>query len=125
MASATDHDRRAHPRVPASFSVGVRRLGSSIRPAPPATVPVVDLSVGGIRVVAPEWVGVGDVVEIEVDELALRGLVVNVSRRSDGSALHAHVAFTNVSAEKLAVICQLVDRHTATPEAASGAAGAT
>ncbi len=104
-------DRRAHPRVTASFSVRVRRLGTGRRTDPSDVVQVVDLSLGGMRVKAPRWVGVGDVVQIEVDDLGVRGLVVNVSPRQ-GPALHAHIAFTNISGPTLAAICEIVDLHT-------------
>ena len=69
------------------------------------TVQVYDLSFGGMRIAAPEWMDVGNVVEIDKDGIALRGLVVGVSGR-DRSQLdessrgpEAHIAFSNVSPE--------------------------
>ncbi|MPY93685.1 MAG: hypothetical protein GEV08_11675 [Acidimicrobiia bacterium] len=113
MAAGQDHERRAHPRVDASFSVRLRRLGTGSRPQPSDVVRVVDLSVGGIRVVAPPWAHVGDVVHIDVDDLGLRGLVVGTSGASPrGAWRHAHIAFTNMSDPTLSAVSRIVELHT-------------
>jgi hypothetical protein len=118
MASDQDLERRAHPRVDASFSVRLRRLGTGSRPQPSDVVRVVDLSLGGVRVVAPGWTHVGDVVHIDVDDLGLRGLVVGVSHTSNRSARNAHIAFTNMSGPTLTAVGHIVDLHTV-PKAAT------
>lgn len=114
MSASQESDRRAHPRVDASFSVQLRRLGTGSRPQPCDVVRVVDLSLGGVRVVAPPWANVGDVVQIVVDDLGLRGLVVGVSpnRASGRGWRNAHIAFTNMSDPTLAAVSQIVDLHT-------------
>jgi hypothetical protein len=117
-------DRRAHPRVDASFSVHLSRLGTGSRPQPADVVRVVDLSLGGVRVVAPSWANVGDVVHIMVDELGLRGLVVGVSPTgSDRGWRNAHIAFTNMSDPTLEAVSQIVELHTV-PRAERSAVGA-
>lgn len=113
MSASQDHERRAHPRVDASFSIHLRRLGTGSRPQPSDVVRVVDLSLGGARVVAPSWVHVGDVVQIVVDDLGLRGLVVGVTANRSGQGLrNAHIAFTNMSDPTLAAVSQIVELHT-------------
>lgn len=107
------HERRAHPRVDASFSLRLRRLGTGSRPQPSDMVRVVDLSLGGVRILAPSWVHVGDVVHMDVDDIGLRGLVVGVTPSDQSRAYrHAHIAFTNMSDPTLAAVSQIVDLHT-------------
>lgn len=91
-------------------------------------VAVHDLSFGGMRISAPEWIDVGNVVEIDKDGIALRGLVVGISGR-DGARVdegrrgpgegrrgpEAHIAFSNVSPE-----CHWALAHLLQTEAASG-----
>jgi hypothetical protein len=102
-------DRRAHPRVPASFTLHCRRLG---RATIDEDVEVLDISMGGLRIVAPDRLDVGHVLELttpEADEGKLTGLVVGTSRADGGK--HAHIAFTRVGPPALERIAQLVDQH--------------
>lgn len=113
MSASQQDERRAHPRVDASFSVHLRRLGTGSRPQPSDVVRVVDLSLGGVRVIAPPWANVGDVVHIMVDDLGLRGLVVGVSSNGPaGGWRNAHIAFTNMSDPTLEAVSQIVELHT-------------
>lgn len=102
-------ERRAHPRVAADLIVHCRRLGRS---GIDQDVPVLDLSLGGLRIEAPQELRVGDVVELTVarvpPQLTLTGLVVGVRPAVDG-AHHGHIAFTRVAEDHLERIGHLID----------------
>ncbi|MEA3216155.1 MAG: PilZ domain [Acidimicrobiia bacterium] len=120
MAAEAVEERRAHPRFVVSFEARCRRLGPR-RMHADQMVSVLDLSFGGMRIEAPPWMDVGNVVEIEKDDIAIRGLVVGVSGRNDGPGQRtslgpqAHIAFSNVSPECHWALAQLLQ-----DEAASG-----
>ena len=106
-------ERRAHPRFPVSFPVRCRRLGPP-RVQVTDDAWVVDLSVGGMCVVAPPWIDVGNVVMIETEGHAVRGLVVAVNDADPDTAdRRAHIACSRLGAEAEAALAHLLEVHAA------------
>jgi hypothetical protein len=109
-AMSTTEERRSAPRVPTRFPVHCRRLG---RGGIDDTVEVVDLSMGGMRIVAPEPLQVGDVVELTVEEgidpLVLFGLVVGTTVGDEDGERFGNIAFTRLVPSTLEHIGFLVD----------------
>lgn len=104
-------ERRAHRRHPVSFAIQCRRLGPR-RAESTEQVDVVDLSLGGMRITAPSWADLGNVLEIELDGVGLRGLVVGLSGPGpDGGATFAHVAFGSLTSEAFGTVLELLDTH--------------
>jgi len=102
-------ERRAHKRHAVSFAIHCRRLGPR-RAESTEQVDVVDLSLGGMRISAPSWADIGNVLEIELDGVALRGLVVGLSGRGiDGGFAYAHVAFGSLTTEAFGAVLELLD----------------
>ncbi len=102
-------ERRAHVRRPVTFFVRCQRLGPR-QTEVPDEVRVVDLSLGGLRVVAPPWAAVGNVVEVELDGVGVRSLVVALSpaARPDDEA-HAHLAFGSLMPEAIGVVSRRLE----------------
>lgn len=102
-------ERRAHPRVGTRFGVHCRRMGRS---GIDRDVEVVDLSMGGMRIMGTGELRTGDVVELTISEagptLTLTGLVVGNSEIAAGPC--SHIAFTRLAPTTLEHIGQLVDR---------------
>ena len=104
-------ERRAHPRFPVSFPVQCRRLG------PPRLqvvddARVVDLSVGGMCIVGPTWIDVGNVVTIETEGIAVRGLVVAVDEAEPGAGeRNAHIACSGLGPDAEAALSHLLETH--------------
>lgn len=107
---STSSERRTTPRVPTRFTVHCRRLG---RGGIDDDVEVVDLSMGGLRIVAPDRLQVGDVVELKIDEaldpLTLFGLVVGMAPGDDDATRHGNIAFTRLVPSTLEHIGLLID----------------
>jgi PilZ domain len=109
-------ERRRHRRFAVRTNLRCRRLG---RGGFDEEVASIDLSLGGVLLLADDRVDVGDVVALDfavVDvTLGLRGLVVSV-RPTVGShgphgphGRYVHVAFTGLSPERLDSLCQFLD----------------
>jgi hypothetical protein len=114
-------ERRRHRRFAVRTNLRCRRLG---RGGYDEEVASIDLSLGGVLLLADDRVDVGDVVALDfavVDEtLGLRGLVVSVrpTLGSDGPhERYVHVAFTGLSPERFDSLCQFLD--TLAPAAAA------
>ena len=109
VEGAEGADRRAHPRVDASFRVHCRRIG---RRGVDQDVVVIDLSMGGMRITGGE-LRTGDVVELTISEtsppLTLTGLVVGNSVAPAGPS--SHIAFTRLAPTTLEHIGHLVDQR--------------
>lgn len=102
-------ERRAQRRHAVSFAIRCRRLGPR-RAESTQQVDVVDLSVGGMRITAPPWADIGNVLELEIDGVALRGLVVALSGRGhDGGFAFAHVAFASLTSEAFGAVLEAID----------------
>ena len=107
-------DRRAHVRHPVSFHVRCRRLGPRQHEVA-ETAAVLDLSIGGMRLVAPVWASVGNVIEVEIDGVGVRGLVVALSAGGDpGAELHAHVAFGSLEPSGVGALSRRLEAHAGT-----------
>jgi hypothetical protein len=77
---------------------------------------VVDLSVGGLCIVAPTWIDVGNVVTIEGEGYSVRGLVVAVNDADPDTAdRHAHIACSRLGADAEAALAGLLELHAAPP----------
>ena len=76
----------------------------------PDEVRVVDLSLGGMRVVAPPWAAVGNVVSVELDGVGVRSLVVGLtpSASPDGEH-HAHLAFGSLMPEAIGAVSRRLE----------------
>lgn len=102
-------ERRAHPRIPAAATVHCRRLGRS---GFDRDVRVVDVSMGGVRIAAPDPLHVGDLVTLSFSEdaspLTVRGLVVGTTPHEAGAAF-GHIAFTSLGPAGLEGVGRLVD----------------
>ena len=89
-------ERRTRPRIPASLIVHCRRLG---RTGIDQDVQVVDVSMGGMRIAAPERLELGDLVALTMPKdpipLRLKGLVVGTTPKDAGVAF-GHIAFTGL-----------------------------
>ena len=92
-------ERRRHHRYPASFRVQCSRIGSD---GVDAEVQAVDVSLSGLRIIAPRGMGAGDVLALVLnpsEPIFTTGIVVtcrpafNVRGRRE-----AHIAFTKVTA---------------------------
>lgn len=109
MNQMMSKERRSAPRVATRFPVHCRRLG---RGGIDHEVEVVDLSMGGVRIVAPEALQVGDVVELKISEgidpLTLFGLVVGTTQGQDHERF-GNIAFTRLAPDTLENIGFLVD----------------
>jgi hypothetical protein len=104
-------ERRAHPRFPVSFPVRCRRLGPPRLQVTDEAL-VVDLSIGGMCIVAPTWIDVGNVVMIETEENAVRGLVVAVNDADpDTAERHAHIACSRLGVEAEVALGRLLEVH--------------
>lgn len=107
----SDNERRSHRRVAARLTVHCRRVGRS---GVDDDVEIIDLSMGGVRITAPERLDVGDTVELsvlEADEaLTLSGLVVS-TRTSGDDGRYGHIAFTRLGPTTLERIGHLIDVH--------------
>jgi len=103
-------ERRVHARVDAGFGVHCRRMG---RGGVDGDVEVLDLSMGGMRILGSDELRTGDVVELTISEagptLTLTGLVVGNSEAEAGRC--SHIAFTRLAPTTLEHIGQLVDRR--------------
>lgn len=110
-AAQSDAERRSHRRVPARLTVHCRRVG---RTGVDDEVEIIDLSMGGVRITAPERLDVGDTVEISVhdenDTLTISGLVVS-TRTSGDDGRYGHIAFTRLGPSTLERIGHLIDVH--------------
>lgn len=106
--------RRRHRRVPVQLSLQCRRLGDE---APPVLdVEAVDLSKGGVRILAPEGLQVGDVVLLTLadagESVGYRGLVVDVRDAAERPGKRsARVAFSGFTEAMEAALGQLLSRH--------------
>ena len=102
-------ERRAGIRVPADLTAHCRRLG---RRGVDQDVRVVDLSLGGVRIAAPDRLQVKDVVELTLPSdpgpLTLRGLVVGTTASRTGVSF-GHIAFTGLGAFGLERIGHLLE----------------
>ena len=104
-------ERRQHRRLPVRTSVRCRRIG---RGGFDEEVTSDDLSAGGMLLRADRRLGVGDVLVIEVEAggvaLSLKGLVI-ATREIAGQhdQRYVHVAFTGLSADRLAGLARLLD----------------
>lgn len=111
-------ERRAHKRHPVTFAVRCRRLGPR-RAGATQVVDVVDVSLGGMKITAPPWVDVGNVLEVELDGVGLRALVVALSGHGlapgpasttdERSAGYAHLAFGSLSDDAFRVVLEVLE----------------
>ena len=101
-------ERRAQQRHPVSFGVKCRRLGPRHAEST-LVVDVLDLSLGGMCVAAPPWADVGNVVEVEIDGIILRALVVALTEGGAGSAAYAHLAFGSLTIESVGLVIDLIE----------------
>lgn len=113
-ASSRFVQRRRHPRVPVRLSMSCRRLVAGSADA--VEVLAVDLSEGGVRIVAPAGIQVGEVVLLTVadgtDAIGHRGTVVDVREVADAPGTrHARVAFGSSNPATEAALHQLLQRH--------------
>jgi hypothetical protein len=104
-----EDDRREFRRVSVGFSVHCLRLG---RRGIDTDVKVIDLSPGGLRLVAPKGMDGGDVVELTFTvgdmKIPVRGLVVYTTT-TDKGARHGHIAFTGLGDAALNALGRLLD----------------
>jgi len=102
-------ERRAGARVPADLTAHCRRLGRS---GVDEDVQVLDLSLGGLRIAAPDRLQVKDVVELTMQSdatpLTLRGLVVGTTAGRTGVS-YGHIAFTGLGAFGLERVGHLLE----------------
>lgn len=107
--------RRQHRRTPVAMSLECRRLADSDRSR--FDVTTVDLSEGGVRLVAPPGLVVGDVVMLTVvehaDTVAYRGLVVDVRPDPDEGPSEVRVAFSGFNAAMESALGKLLGRAAA------------
>jgi hypothetical protein len=101
-------ERRAQQRRAVSFSVKCRRLGPR-HAGSTLIVDVVDLSLGGMCVAAPPWADVGNVVEVEIDDIVLRALVVALTGRGADGPAYAHLAFGSLTTESVGLVIDLLE----------------
>ena len=91
-------ERRRHHRYPATFKVRCARLGHE---GTEAEVEAVDVSLSGLRMVAPHGVAAGDVLELDLDldaPVHATGIVVTCRpAREVRGRREAHIAFTRVT----------------------------
>ena len=104
-------ERRRHRRQPVCTGVRCRRLG---RGGFDESVESLDLSLGGMLLLADRRLGVGDVLHLELGRdgtnVRLQGMVVGV-RDAPFTGLHAryvHVAFTSLSSHRLDALAELL-----------------
>lgn len=106
--------RRRHRRTSVALELECRRLADSERSR--FEVTTVDLSEGGVRIVAPTGLVVGDVVMLtlaeETDAVAYRGLVVDVRGADRDGAEDVRVKFAGFNAAMEAAVRTLLARHT-------------
>ncbi len=89
-------DRRRSARAAVRLRVRCRRVGGT-GPSTAQAVEATDLSRGGISVDAPTWVRRDDVLDVDMGDLAVRGVVVGVSNGPSPGARQAHIAFTGIT----------------------------
>jgi hypothetical protein len=92
-------ERRRHQRFPASFKVRCARIGSD---EPNVEVDAIDVSLSGLRMIAPRGIGAGDVLALVLNPLEpvyTTGIVVTCRPAFDvRGRREAHIAFTKVTA---------------------------
>jgi hypothetical protein len=90
-------ERRRHQRYPATFKVRCERIGREET----AEVDAVDVSRSGMRIIAPQGMGAGDVLSLELnptDPVRTTGIVVTCRPAYDlRGRREAHIAFTRVT----------------------------
>ena len=106
--------RRKHERVPVKLALRCTRVGDEKQPA--IDVETVDLSQGGVKIVAPPGLQVGDVVLLTVadanETIGYRGLVIDVRDAADRpGARAARVAFSGFTEAMEAALTRLIARH--------------
>ncbi len=91
-------ERRRHQRYPARFKVQCTHIGQD---RVEAEVDAVDVSLSGIRIIAPRGVGAGDVLALVLNPLEpvyTTGIVVTCRPAFDvRGQREAHIAFTKVT----------------------------
>ena len=106
--------RRKHERVPVKLTLRCSRVGDETHPV--IDVETVDLSKGGVKIVAPPGLQVGDVVMLTVadanETIGYRGLVIDVRDAPDHpGARAARVAFSGFTDAMEAALTRLIARH--------------
>jgi hypothetical protein len=106
-AAARRSERRRHFRAPVSMAVRCRAADGDRR-STEQPVRAVDISRGGIRIHAPEWMQRDDVVEVDVGPVAVRGVVVGVSAPDASPGRQAHVVFVGLTPRVVRQLDRLV-----------------
>src|SRR5689334_7300595 len=87
-------ERRRHQRYPATFKVRCARIGSD---DPNVEVDAIDVSLSGLRMIAPRGVGAGDVLALvlnPIEPVHTTGIVVTCRPAYDvRGRREAHIAF--------------------------------
>ncbi len=115
MFRSEEDSRREWRRVPAELTMRCRRLGPS---EDEKLLDTIDLSPGGARLRAPDWLTTGDVVSCwmnsdgQTSKVGLKGLVVQ-ARPHEDETCDVHVAWTNLSPESSEELGRLLILHEA------------
>ncbi len=103
-------ERRRHHRYPAVFKVHCTRIGKDNLDA---EVQALDVSLSGLRIVAPRGVAAGDVLSLVLnpsDPIQTTGIVVACRPAYDvRGRREAHIAFTKVTATVQKQLDRLID----------------
>src|SRR5690348_2453019 len=105
-------ERRRHRRYRAAFKVRCTRIGKENLDA---EVDAVDVSLSGLRIIAPRGVAAGDVLSLVLDpvddQVRATGIVVACRPAFDvRGQREAHIAFTRVNATVQQQLAQLIER---------------
>jgi hypothetical protein len=106
--------RRKHERVPVTLTLQCMRVGDEKQGV--IDVETLDLSQGGVKIVAPPGLQVGDVVELTVadadETIGYRGLVIDVRDAPERpGARAARVAFSGFTDAMESALTRLIARH--------------